>query len=251
MFILKPDSGAQGRGIRLTTDLKTVSPTDRMICQRYIEKPLLIDGYKFDLRVYVLITSVDPLRIFVYNDGLVRLATNKYVEPSPENSNDLFMHLTNYSVNKRNSQYEICEDDDCGSKRNFAALNNWMRFLSYDVGKFWLNIDDIIIKTVLSAWPLLKHSYHACFPTHDKIQACFEILGFDILVDSKLKPYVLEVNHSPSFHTNECVDRQVKRPLIRDTLSLIGTALADKRQILREDRKRIKQRLLKCKLGNM
>ncbi|KAH8306165.1 hypothetical protein KR018_003096 [Drosophila ironensis] len=246
-FILKPDSGAQGRGIWLTNDLKTIGAHERLICQTYIHKPLLIDGYKFDLRVYTLITSVDPLRIFVYNEGLARFATNKYVEPTPGNSTDLYMHLTNYSVNKRNSQYELCDNDDCGSKRKLSAINNWMRRHNYDVEEFWTNVDDVIIKTVLSAWPVLKHNYHACFPGHDKIQACFEILGFDILVDWKLKPYILEVNHSPSFHTNEQVDREVKRPLIRDTLNLVSTVLADKKQIMREDRKRVKQRLLKVK----
>ncbi|KAH8326132.1 hypothetical protein KR067_002139 [Drosophila pandora] len=246
-FILKPDSGAQGRGIWLTNDLKTIGPHERLICQTYIHRPLLIDGYKFDLRVYTLITSVDPLRIFVYNEGLARFATNKYVEPTPGNSNDLYMHLTNYSVNKRNSHYELCDNDDCGSKRKLSAINNWMRRHNYDVEEFWNNVDDVIIKTVLSAWSVLKHNYHACFPGHDKIQACFEILGFDILVDWKLKPYILEVNHSPSFHTNEQVDREVKRPLIRDTLNLVSTVLADKKQIMREDRKRVKQRLLKIR----
>ncbi|XP_030370639.1 tubulin polyglutamylase TTLL13 [Scaptodrosophila lebanonensis] len=246
-FILKPDSGAQGRGIWLTNDLKTIGANERLICQTYVHRPLLIDGYKFDLRVYTLITSVDPLRIFVYNEGLARFATNKYVEPTPGNANDLYMHLTNYSVNKRNSHYELCDNDDCGSKRKLSAINNWMRRHNYDVDEFWANVDDVIIKTVLSAWPVLKHNYHACFPSHDKIQACFEILGFDVLVDWKLKPYILEVNHSPSFHTNEQVDREVKRPLIRDTLTLVSTVLADKKQIMREDRKRVKQRLLKTK----
>ncbi|KAH8407193.1 hypothetical protein KR222_010324 [Zaprionus bogoriensis] len=246
-FILKPDSGAQGRGIWLTNDLKTIGPNERLICQTYIHRPLLIDGYKFDLRVYTLITCVDPLRIYVYNEGLARFATNKYVEPTPGNANDLYMHLTNYSVNKRNSQYDLCDNDDCGSKRKLSAINNWMTRHNYDVNEFWSNVDDVIIKTVLSAWPVLKHNYHACFPGHDTIQGCFEILGFDILVDWKLKPYILEVNHSPSFHTNEQVDREVKRPLIRDTLTLVSTVLADKKQIMREDRKRVKQRLLKSK----
>ncbi|KAH8358637.1 hypothetical protein KR093_001500 [Drosophila rubida] len=246
-FILKPDSGAQGRGIWLTNDLKSIGANERLICQTYIYRPLLIDGYKFDLRVYTLITSVDPLRIYVYNEGLARFATNKYVEPTPGNANDLYMHLTNYSVNKRNSQYDLCDNDDCGSKRKLSAINTWMTRHNYDVAEFWSNVDDVIIKTVLSAWPVLKHNYHACFPGHDTIQACFEILGFDILVDWKLKPYILEVNHSPSFHTNEQVDREVKRPLIRDTLTLVSTVLADKKQILREDRKRVKQRLLKSK----
>ncbi|KAL9889263.1 tubulin tyrosine ligase-like 6B [Glossina fuscipes fuscipes] len=251
-FIIKPDAGAQGRGIWLTNDLKTINPSERMICQTYISKPLLIDGYKFDLRVYALITSVDPLRIFVYNEGLARFATSKYVEPTPDNRCDLFMHLTNYSVNRRNSHYEMCDNDDCGSKRKLSAINTWLRRRNHNVDEFWSKIDDILIKTILSAWPMLKHNYHACFAAHDRIQACFEILGFDILVDSKLRPYILEVNHSPSFHTNELVDRQVKKPLIKDTLNLVATALADKRQILREDRKRVKQRLLKSvKQGNV
>jgi tubulin polyglutamylase TTLL6/13 len=71
-FIIKPDQGSQGRGIWLTKNLKEVKINERMICQVYLNKPLLIDGYKFDLRVYCLITSLDPLRIFIYNEGLAR-----------------------------------------------------------------------------------------------------------------------------------------------------------------------------------
>lgn len=56
-----------------------------MVCQQYVSKPFLIDGFKFDLRVYVLVTSCDPLRIFVYEDGLGRFATLKYVDPSNNN----------------------------------------------------------------------------------------------------------------------------------------------------------------------
>lgn len=71
-FIIKPDQGSQGRGIWLTKNLKEVKTNERMICQVYLNKPLLIDGFKFDLRVYALVTSTDPLRIFVYNEGLAR-----------------------------------------------------------------------------------------------------------------------------------------------------------------------------------
>lgn len=71
-FIIKPDQGSQGRGIWLTKNLKEVKMNERMICQVYLNKPLLIDGFKFDLRVYALVTSTDPLRIFVYNEGLAR-----------------------------------------------------------------------------------------------------------------------------------------------------------------------------------
>ena len=60
---------------------------------------MLIEGFKYDLRIYVAITSVNPLRLYVYEEGICRFATVKY------NTNDLknvFSHLTNYSINKRN-----------------------------------------------------------------------------------------------------------------------------------------------------
>lgn len=242
-YILKPDQGAQGKGIWITKSLKEIKPNERMICQMYIHKPLLIDGFKFDLRVYVLITSTDPLRIFVYNEGLARFATSKYCEPSGHNTTNMFMHLTNYSVNKHSRTYTI--DDEGGSKRKFSSINKILHEEGHNVDELWSNIDDTIVKTVLSAYPMLKHNYSACFPSHDIIQACFEILGIDILIDSKLKPYILEVNHSPSFHTNEPIDLEVKDALIRDAFNMLHISTNDKKRVLEEDKKRVKNRLLK------
>ncbi|XP_016953029.1 tubulin polyglutamylase ttll6 [Drosophila biarmipes] len=244
-FILKPYSAGQGRGIWITTDLRTVGKREKLICQTYIERPLLIDGYKFDLRVYTLVTSVDPLRIFVYNEGLARFATQKYVPPTMGNSHNVFMHLTNYCLNRRNSQYMVGNGPEAGSKRKLSAFNKWLVDHNYDVAEFWASVDDAIIKTLISAWPTLKHNYNVCFPKHDKIQASFQLLGFDILVDWKLKPYILEVNHTPSLSADESVDMEVKRPLIRDTLNMLSTALVDKEQIIRDDRTEHRARLLR------
>lgn len=61
----------------------------------------MINGLKFDLRVYVLVTSFEPLRIYVYNEGLTRFASEPYQSPSVSKDNK-FAHLTNYSINKRN-----------------------------------------------------------------------------------------------------------------------------------------------------
>jgi len=76
------------------------------IIQKYIENPLLIDGYKFDLRIYVLIGSIDPLRIYLYNDGLARFATEKYESPNRDNYGMNFQHLTNYAINKLNPKFK-------------------------------------------------------------------------------------------------------------------------------------------------
>ncbi|XP_011300668.1 tubulin polyglutamylase TTLL13-like isoform X2 [Fopius arisanus] len=241
-FIIKPDTGCQGRGIYLTKSLKEVKPYERMICQVYLAKPFLLDGYKFDLRVYTLITSCDPLRIYVYNDGLARFATSRYKEPTSYNTSNVFMHLTNYAVNKHSRLYVI--DEEVGSKRKISTLNKTLQSEGVDVDELWRKIDEVVVKTILAAYPILKHSYHTCFSTHDLTYACFEILGFDILIDSKLKPYLLEVNHSPSFHTDAQLDKDIKESLLMDTFNMLNLHHYDKRKIIEEDRKRVRDRLL-------
>ncbi|KAJ8718442.1 hypothetical protein PYW08_002679 [Mythimna loreyi] len=241
-FIIKPECGSQGRGIYLTKSLKDIKPTDKLICQVYLSKPYLVDGYKFDIRVYTLITSCDPLRIFVYNEGLVRFATSRYADPNVNNTTNVFMHLTNYALNKHSRTYVY--DSEAGSKRKISTLNKILLSQGVDLDRLWHAIDQVIVKTIISAWPILKHSYHACFPSHDMVHACFEILGFDILLDHKLHPYILEVNHSPSFHTDTQLDREVKEGLLTDTFTMLNIWQCDKRRVLEEDRKRIRDRLL-------
>ena len=76
-----------------------------LLIQEYINDPFLIDGLKFDLRLYVLITSADPLKIFLYRDGLVRLSSQKYEPPTKGNMKNMFKHLTNYSINKESKTF--------------------------------------------------------------------------------------------------------------------------------------------------
>uniref|UniRef100_A0A663MSY8 Tubulin tyrosine ligase like 6 n=1 Tax=Athene cunicularia TaxID=194338 RepID=A0A663MSY8_ATHCN len=243
-FICKPDSGCQGRGIFITHNPEEIKHGERMICQQYISKPFLIDGFKFDMRIYVLVTSCDPLRIFVYKEGLARFATMRYIDPSSRNLGDICMHLTNYAINKHNENF--IQDDTIGSKRKLSTLNAWMRDNSYNTTKLWENIEDIIIKTLISAHPVVKHNYQSCFPNHTTGCACFEILGFDILLDRKLKPWLLEVNHSPSFTTDSQLDREVKDALLCDTINLINVHACNKRKVLEEDKQRAKERLLRA-----
>ncbi|XP_076792031.1 tubulin polyglutamylase TTLL6 isoform X2 [Arvicanthis niloticus] len=235
-YICKPDSGCQGRGIFITRSVKEIKPGEDMICQLYISKPFIIDGFKFDLRIYVLVTSCDPLRVFVYNEGLARFATTSYSHPNTDNLDEICMHLTNYSINKHSSNF--IQDAYSGSKRKLSTFNLYMKSHGYDVEQIWRGIEDVIIKTLISAHPVIKHNYHTCFPSHTLNSACFEILGFDILLDRKLKPWLLEVNHSPSFSTDSKLDKEVKDSLLYDALVLINLGSCDKKKVLEEERQR-------------
>ncbi|XP_033750299.1 tubulin polyglutamylase ttll6-like isoform X5 [Pecten maximus] len=241
-YILKPETGCQGKGIWVTKNPKEIKPHEHMICQQYMCKPLLLDGFKFDLRIYCLVTSCDPLRIFLFKDGLARFATNKYSEPTNSNIDNVFMHLTNYAINKHSTDF--IRDDEAGSKRRISTVDRYMRQKGYDIDKMWNDIDDVIIKTLISAHSVLKHNYRTCFPNHVKGSACFEILGFDVLLDRKLRPSILEVNHSPSFNTDSELDREIKGALVWDTLNLVNFGACDRRKCIEEEKRRIKERLL-------
>ena len=100
-----------------------------MVVGKYIDNPLLINGHKSDLRLYVLVTSYDPLLIYLYEEGLVRFATVKY-DNTGKNLWNPCMHLCNYSINKHHSDYvasDNLEADDRGHKWSISAFLKHLR----------------------------------------------------------------------------------------------------------------------------
>jgi len=91
-------------------------------------------------------------------------------------------------------------------------------------------IKDIIVKTLIAGQPQVSEAMHSCQIDDFENSMCFEILGFDVMLDHKCKPYLLEVNHSPSFSTDSPLDEKVKGELVRDTLRLLG--LSKKRKAM-------------------
>ena len=87
----------------------------------------------------------------------------------------------------------------------------------------WNQMRDLIVKTLIMALPHLDHNYRACRSrsSSENYRQCFEILGFDIMLDKKLKPWLLEVNDMPSFNDDTEVDKRIKTGLIEDTFRLL------------------------------
>lgn len=246
VFIAKPPNGAMGVGIFLFTSMEKIPQGEPLVVQEYLDKPFLMDHYKFDLRVYVLVISCDPLRLFLYNDGLVRLSTEHYATPTVTNLHNQFMHLTNYSVNRHNESFDNDDSYDKGSKRTIKFFNAWLAARGYCVSELWTRITDMIIKTLIVANPHVTHSYQACRPGASSAEesCCFEILGFDIFLDHTLKPWLLEVNRSPSFGTDAPLDYDIKNGVLSDAFKLLNVKPTDRHRCYALRKANSRKRLL-------
>ncbi|OMJ76038.1 hypothetical protein SteCoe_23175 [Stentor coeruleus] len=236
-FIFKPEASSQGRGIFLKNKLEDINLNERFVAQEYLKDPLLIDGLKFDLRIYVLLAGCNPLRVYIHDQGLVRLATEGFSPPNIHNMNNMCMHLTNYAVNKNNSKFVFNEDsdaDDIGHKRSLSSTLSYLQEQGYDIEALMKSIEDIIMKTLCSVQPYLAHLYKSCQPEDYSNSMCFELLGFDVILDKNLKPWVLEVNHSPSFSTDSPLDWKVKKKIIKDSLELLGVMAKNRKKYFLE-----------------
>lgn len=103
-YIVKPEWGCQGWGIYIVNKITDIPLDTNIVVQKYIDKPFLIDGFKFDLWIYVLITWVNPLRVFLYKEGMAWFSTKEYSMENITNNEKEFLiwHLTNYALNKEN-----------------------------------------------------------------------------------------------------------------------------------------------------
>ncbi|KAM6131250.1 tubulin polyglutamylase TTLL5 [Pterocles gutturalis] len=225
-WIVKPVASSRGRGVYLVNNPNQIVLEDNILVSRYISNPLLIDDFKFDVRLYVLVTSYDPLVIYLYEEGLARFATVRYDQTS-KNIKNQFMHLTNYSVNKKSGDYVSCDDpevEDYGNKWSMSAMLRYLKQEGRDTAALMANVEDLIIKTVVSAELAIAT---ACKTFLSHRGSCFELYGFDVLIDDTLKPWLLEVNLSPSLACDAPLDLKIKASMLSDMFTLVGFVCQD------------------------
>jgi len=240
-YIVKPDAGSQGDGIFLIRSSSDAMKLTGRSCvvQEYMNNPLLLDGYKFDLRLYVLVTRLNPLEVHICKEGMARFSTEKYEQPSEQNVWHVAMHLTNYSLNKRYTNFvhdNESADGGNGSKRAMTHTFDQLREQGVEMDGVWERICDVVKRTMLGILPMLMENALAasdlifehkknnetakmaprtaeCDHANDSDSEsmsdsfeipspttgqCFQLFGFDVILDDKLQPWLLEVNNSPS-----------------------------------------------------
>lgn len=75
LYIMKPSASSCGRGIRVIGKTQHLKKRNGYVLCKYVAKPHLLQGRKYDMRIYVVVTSYEPLKVYVFKEGLVRLAT--------------------------------------------------------------------------------------------------------------------------------------------------------------------------------
>ncbi|XP_058498383.1 probable tubulin polyglutamylase TTLL9 [Solea solea] len=220
-WIMKPVAKSQGKGIFLFRKLKDImewkkdgarseeqkesAQVESYVAQRYIENPYLINGRKFDLRVYILVTSYAPLKAWLYRDGFARFSSTRF---SLSSIDDKYMHLTNVAVQKTAPDY----DPEKGCKWQMQQLR---RYLTAKHGReavetLFTEMDNIFVRSLRSVQKVMINDKH-----------CFELYGYDILLDVNLKPWLIEVNASPSYTPSGQEDYEMKCRLLEDTLNVV------------------------------
>ncbi|XP_038659092.1 probable tubulin polyglutamylase TTLL2 [Scyliorhinus canicula] len=208
-WICKPVDLSRGRGIFIFQDIKDLTYSCSVIVQKYISNPLLISGYKFDLRIYVCVTSFCPLIVYIYQEGLVRFGTEKYSLASLDN---VYAHLTNTSINRFGPSYTMDKERvGSGCKWTMSQFRAFLHSLNINELLMWQRISNIVTMTLLTITPSIPSPPN-----------CLELFGFDILIDDNIKPWLLEVNYSPALIVDCNADVIVKKGLLYDLIDLLN-----------------------------
>ena len=209
IWIVKPVGRSRGKGIFLIDDMSDVPLSESYLVQRYLTNPLLLDeGYKFDMRIYTLITSTNPLEMFLYKDGFARVSNELF----SLDIKNIRTHLTNAAIQNRRANQKNYEKLYGGSKISLDLLKYKLE-KQYNIDfdeLIWPQVKELILKALIAC----QHDIPYCPST-------FEMFGFDVIIDDNYKCWLLEINSSPSLERSNVLDDQIKLPLVDDIFKIV------------------------------
>eukprot|EP01062_Namystynia_karyoxenos_P033877 TRINITY_DN24868_c0_g1_i2.p1 TRINITY_DN24868_c0_g1~~TRINITY_DN24868_c0_g1_i2.p1 ORF type:complete len:553 (+),score=179.84 TRINITY_DN24868_c0_g1_i2:76-1659(+) len=217
VWVVKPDHGWGGKGLEVVpADQVNVGCfADGCVVQRYVSPgSVLLDGCKFDVRLYVLVTSLSPLRIYAGTDGLVRVCCMPFGEPGRD-GNDLKKHVTNRKLNAGDGSYVAGDEAGMtGNNRGYAAL----RAAGVLCRDFWKRCHSVVLRTIFAFLPF---ALDALSGSGGDGRMCFELLAYDFTLAADGEPLLCEVNQRPSFSLRDPWLRRMKIRLLRDMIALL------------------------------
>eukprot|EP00796_Vickermania_ingenoplastis_P007053 gene7053-4996_t len=237
-WIVKPTSRCQGKGIFLVNRLQQITRWAKekreveqqyafsgvsvaaasnntnaqnllgsFIVSKYISNPLLIGGKKFDLRLYVLVTSFKPLVAYLHECGFARFCATKYTGKCTTEE-DLGSHLTNVALQKGEDEYNTSHGGKWLVKQLILYVE--ARYGPYTAEGLLAKIKFLVTHSLMAMKDALHNDKH-----------CFELYGYDILIDADINPHLIEVNASPSLSTTTTTDRILKEEVLADTMNIV------------------------------
>uniref|UniRef100_A0A147BLW8 Putative tubulin polyglutamylase ttll4 n=1 Tax=Ixodes ricinus TaxID=34613 RepID=A0A147BLW8_IXORI len=219
MWVQKSD---HHRGIRVKRLSEVSTDQEGTFVQEFLAKPLLVDGKKFDVGVYVVLTSLNPLRVYAYDgDALLRFCAHPYAEPPDASDVDSYVVGDNYTpIWEMPSLREYY----VGSRLSMReSLDLHLTRGGRDPGRIWTQIRDAIAAVCLDKEGDMVRMASGYGPRNN----FFELVRFDFVVDEDLNVFLMEANMSPNlssahFPQNGALYERV----LLNALSLVGLATA-------------------------
>jgi tetratricopeptide (TPR) repeat protein len=198
ILIAKPKNGTGGQGITVTADLGAVIGRDDVVVQRYLDRPYLVDGRKGHARIYGLITSVGPLRAYLYREGIMRFAPEPF-DRSPDRLANNARHVTNTALHRFNPALVVSDDAQAESAGHIWSLSAFLKRMSAD----GIDGDQVFAKIErLVAWFLRMIAAEGLFERQAQAAPprAFtpKLFGLDVLIDEKGEPWLIEMQVKPA-----------------------------------------------------
>ena len=225
VWLFKPSRDSFGNGIKIIESYNTIKKSiyNYFLVSRYIMNPMLIKNKKFDVRAYVLVTGMNPLKIYFYKDGYLKIPVKdftldyKYI-------NDMCVHITTSDVNLKcfKGKEYIYDTDIYDENSNFWSYMFFERYCNKNGINYTYIIEqmkDIFIKTFIS---LNSDFIKLIKEKHLKDRNLFQLYGFDLLIDNNYKVFLLELNRNPSMRGGHAVADYIYENIIADTLNIVG-----------------------------
>ncbi len=205
-WIVKPNCSSRGVGVRLTDDMLELAAgkSEGRVVQKYIERPLLVAGKKFDLRVWVLVTSWAPLIVWVFPECLARFCPHAFSLNELQNK---YRHLTNVSLNKG---LMGAVGDVTWSAEGIREAVDAQFHAGFWEAEVWPKVVRTCALAFISAQGVIEQQ-----------DGCFELFGCDVALDERGHPWLLEVNTSPDLRHSTPSKKAITPTLVDDTMKLV------------------------------